>query len=92
MEIQTPTKGHSCYTTRYNAEVTLRHAFFVMPVSTKTHQPCIYKYCDLHYWWTAVAWYLKDQVKSNRVFKKLATNALCYVNIWMTIDKPHDDS
>ena len=34
-----------------------------------------------------MAWYLTDQVKSDRLFKKLATNALCYVKSWMTVDK-----
>ena len=81
-------KGHLCYTTRDNSEVTLQHAVVVVPVSTYTHQPYIYKYCDLHYWWTAVEWYLKDQVKSNWVLKKLATHFLCYVKIWITVDKP----
>ena len=77
MEIQTLMKGNLCYTTRDNAEVTLRHVFVVVPVSTYTHQPCIHKYCDSHHWWTAVAWYLTDQEKSDRVLKKLATHALC---------------
>ena len=34
MEIQTFMKGRSCYTTRDNSEVTSRHAFVVVPVST----------------------------------------------------------
>ena len=85
MEIQTFTKGHSCYTTRDNAEVTLKNVVVVVPVSTWTHQPCIHKYCDFHSWWTAVVWYLKDQVKSDRVLMKLATHALCYVESWMTV-------
>ena len=33
-EIQILMKVHSCYTTRDNAEVTLRHAVVVVPVST----------------------------------------------------------
>ena len=84
-------KGHSCYTTLDNAEVTLRHAVAVVPVPNYTHRPFIHKYCDLRYWWTAVDWYLADQVKSDRVLKKLATHALCYVNIWMTVDKQRTD-
>ena len=32
VEIQKFMKGHLCYTTRDNAEVTLRHDVFVMPV------------------------------------------------------------
>ena len=62
--MQTLMKGHLCYTTSDNTEVTSRHAVVVIPVSTWTHQPCIHKYCDLRYWWTAVAWYLTDQVNS----------------------------
>ena len=81
-------KVHLCYTTRNNSEVTLRHAAVVVPVSTETHQPCIHKYCDFHYWWTAVEWYLKDQVKSNQVLNNLATRAFYYVKIWMTVDEP----
>ena len=88
MEIQTLMKGNLCYTTRYNAEVTLRHAVVIVPVSTYTHQPFIHKYCGFHSWLTAVAWYLMDQVKSDQVLKKLATLELCYVKIWMTVDKP----
>ena len=88
MEIQTLMKVHSCYITRDNAEVTLRHVVVVVPVSTLTHQPCIHKYCDFHHWWTMVVWYLTDQVKSDRVLKKLATHALCYVKSWMTVDEP----
>ena len=87
MEIQTLMKGHSCYTTRDNAEVTLQHVVAVVPVSTYTHQPCIHKYCDLNYWWTAAAWYLSDQVKSKQVLKKLATHGLCYVKSWMNVDE-----
>ena len=34
LEIQTLMKGESCYTTHDNAEVTLRHAVVVVPVST----------------------------------------------------------
>ena len=37
--------------------------------------------------WTAVAWYLTDQVNSKQVFKKLATLVLCYVKSLMTVDK-----
>ena len=55
VEKQTLVKGHLCYTTRDNAEVTLRHAVVVVTVSTQTHQPCIHKYFDFHSWWTAVA-------------------------------------
>ena len=88
MEIQKLMKVHLCYTTRYNAEVTLRHYVVVVPVSTYTHQSCIYKYCDLHYWCTAVVWYLTDQVKSDWVLKNLATDTLCYVKSWMNVDKP----
>ena len=78
-------KGHFCYTTRDNAEVKLKHDVVVVPVSTKIHQPCIHKYCDFHSWWTALAWYLTDQVNSNQVLKKLATLALCSVKIWMAV-------
>ena len=88
MEIQILMKGHPCYTTRDNAEVTLWHSVVVVTVSNYKHQPCIHKYWDLNYWWMAVAWYLKDQVKSNWVFKNLATRVLCYVKIWMTVDQP----
>ena len=35
-----------------------------------------------------MAWYLRDQVNSDRVLKKLATHVLCYVNSWMTVDEP----
>ena len=77
VEIQTLMKGHSCYTTCDNSEVTLRHVVVVVTVSTYTHQPRIHKYCDFHYWWTAMVWYLTDQEKSGRVLKKLATHALC---------------
>ena len=86
--MQTLMKVRLCYTTRDNAEVTLRNDVVVVPVLTYTYQPFIHKYCDFRYWWAAVAWYLKDQVKSDRLFKKLATHALCYVKIWMTLDKP----
>ena len=34
-----------------------------------------------------MAWYLTNQVKSDQVLKKLATLALCYVNIWMSVDE-----
>ena len=80
-------KGHSCYTTSDNAQVTLRHVVVVVPVSNYTHQPCIHKYRDFHYWWTAVAWYLTDQAKSDKALKNLETTALCYVKICMTVDK-----
>ena len=33
-------------------------------------------------------WYLKNQVKSNRVLNKVATHASCYVKILMTLDEP----
>ena len=79
VEIQTLMKGHSCYTTRNNYEVTLRHAVVSVFVSIQTHQPCIHKYCDFHSWWTAV--YLTDQVKSDQVLKKLVTLAFCSVKI-----------
>ena len=82
-------KGHLCYTTSDNAEVTLLHVVDVVMVSTYTHQPCIHKYCDFQYWWTAVAWYLMDQEKSDRVLKKLATHVLCYVKSWMTVGEPN---
>ena len=81
-------KVHSCCTSCDNAELTLRHAVVVVPVTTYTHQPCIHKYCDFHSWWTAMAWYLTDQVKSDQVLKKLATLAFCSVKSWMTVDKP----
>ena len=55
VDIQILMKCHSCYKTRDNAEVTLRHAVVVVPVSTQINQPCIHKYWDFHYWWTAVA-------------------------------------
>ena len=35
--------------------------------------------------------HLKDKVKSNRVLKKIATYALCYVKSWMTFDKQKTD-
>ena len=35
-----------------------------------------------------MAWYLTYQVKSKMLLKKLATHALCFVKIWMTVDKP----
>ena len=66
-------KVHSCYTTRDYAEVKFRRDVVVVLVSTETHQPCIHKYCDFHSCWTVVAWYLTDQVNSDRVLKKLAT-------------------
>ena len=81
-------KVNLCYTTRDNSEVTLRHVAVVVPVSTQTHQPCMHKYSDFHYWWTAVAWYLTDQAKYDWLLKKLATHALCYVKSWMTVDEP----
>ena len=87
MDIQTLMKGNSCYTTRDNSEVTLRNDVVIMPMSTYTDQPYIHKYCDLHYWWMAVAWYLTHQVKSDQVLKNLATLALCSVKIWMTVDE-----
>ena len=87
MEIQTLMKGHFCYKNRDNVEVTLWRAVVVVTVSTYTHQLCIHKYCDFHSWWTAVAWYLADQVNSNWVLKKLATHTLCYVKSWMTVDE-----
>ena len=79
-------RGRLCYTTHDNAEVKLRNAVFVVPVSTYTHPPYMHKYCDLHYWWTAVAWYLTDQLNSDQVLKNLATLALCYVKILVTVD------
>ena len=88
VEIQILMRVHYCYTTRNNSEVTLRHAVVVMPDSTQTHQPYIHKYCDFHYWWTAVEWYLKDQLKANRALNKLATHVLYYVKSWMTVDEP----
>ena len=88
MEIQKFMKGRSCYTTRDNDEVTLRHYVVVVPVLNYTHQPCINKYYDSRSWWTAVEWYLTDQLKSNQVLKNLATLELCYVKSWMTFDKP----
>ena len=81
-------KGHSCYTTIDNAEVTLQYDVVLVTVSTQTHQPCIHKYCDFHSWWTAVAQYFTDQVKSDQVLKKLATLALCSMKIWITVDEP----
>ena len=86
VEIQTLMKGYSCYTTRDKAEVTLCNAVVVVPVSTQTDQPSIHKYCDFHFWWTSVAGYLADQMKYDRVLKKLATHALCSVKIWMIVD------
>ena len=85
MEIKTLMNGRSCYTTCDNAEVTLRHAVVVVPVSTYTHQPFIHKYCNFHYCCTAVAWYLIDQVKSDQVLKKLVTHVLCSVKSWVTV-------
>ena len=84
-------KGHLCYTTRNNAEVTLRHTVVVVPLSTKTRQPCIHKYCDFYSWWKAVAWYLTDKVNYDQVLKKLETLLLCYLKIWMTVDKRRKD-
>ena len=81
-------KGYLLYTTCDNDELTLRHAIVILPVSTYTHQPFIHKYCNFHYWWTAVAWYLMYKVKSDKVLKNLAARALCYVKIWMTVEKP----
>ena len=80
-------KGHSCYTTRDNSEVTLGNAVVVVTVSTYIHQPCIHKYIYFHYWWTVVTWYLMDEVNSDQVLKKLATLALCSVKIWMAVYK-----
>ena len=80
-------KDHLCHIPRDNANVTLWNAVVAVTVSTYTHQPCIHKYCDFHYWWTAMAWYLKDQVKSNWVLKKLETCAMCYLKIWITFDE-----
>ena len=76
MEIQKLMKVHLCYITCDNSQVTLRNVVVV------------HKYCDFHYWWTAVAWYLTDQVKSDRVLKNLTTHALCYVKSWMAVDEP----
>ena len=84
-------KGRSCYITCDKSELTLRHDFVVVPVSNYTHQPCIHKYCNFHSWWTAVACYLTDQVKSDQILKKLATMALCSMKIWITVDKPRID-
>ena len=81
-------KDHLCYTTRDSDEVTLRHVTIVVTVSTYKHQPSIHKYCYFRYWWTAMAGYLKYQVKSDQVLKKLATHVLCYVKIWVNVDKP----
>ena len=81
-------KGHQCYTTRDNVEVTLWHAVTVVTVSTQTHPTYIHKYCDFCSYWKAVKWYLTDQAKSGQVLKKLATQALCSVKSWMTVDKP----
>ena len=80
--------GCQCYTTSDNAEVTLWYAVVVVPVSTQTNPPCIHKYCDFRSWWTAVAWYLTDQLKSDQVLNKVVTMYLCSVNIWMTVDEP----
>ena len=38
-----------------------------------------------------VAKYLTDQVKSDRVLKKLATHVLCFVKIWMNVDEQRTD-
>ena len=91
MKIQSFMKGCSCYTNRDNAEVTLWHAVVIVPVSTSTHPPCIHKYCDFCSWWTAVAWYLTDQLKYDQVLKNLAALALCYVKSWMTVDETMTD-
>ena len=40
-------------------------------VSIYTHPPCMHKYCDFRSWWTAVAWYLTDQQKSDQVSRSL---------------------
>ena len=86
VEIQTLMKGRPCYTNFDNSEVTLWSSVVVVPVSTQTHLPFIHRYCDFHYWWTVVAWYLTDQVKSDQVLKMLVTLALCSVKTWMTIE------
>ena len=88
VEIQTLMKGHLCYTTRDNAELTLPHAISVVSVSKQTHQPCIHKYCDFHYWWTAVTWYSTYQEKSNQLLKKLVNMSLCSVKRLVIFDKP----
>ena len=79
-------KGHFCYKTCDSSEVTLRHTVVVVPVSTYTHQLCIHKYCDFHYWWMAVSWYLTDQVKSDQVSKKIVTHVLCSMKSCMNVD------
>ena len=88
MDIQTLMKGHSCYTTRDNSEVTLWHDVVIVPVSTETHTTCIHKYCDFCSWCTSVSWYLKDKMNSDQVLKKLVTLALCSVKSWMTVEEP----
>ena len=88
MDIQISMKGHLCYTTHDNSEVTLWNAVVVLPVSTYKNQPCIHKYCNLHSWWTAVVCYLTDPVKYDQVLKNLATLALCSVKIWVTVEEP----
>ena len=88
MEIQTLMKGYSCYTAFDNAKLTLRQDAVVVPMSTYTHQLCIHKYCDLHYWWTVVAWYLTDQVKYDQVLEELADLALCSVKSWINVNEP----
>ena len=39
----------------------------------------------------AVAWYLMDQVKSDRLLYNIATRALCYVKSWMTVGEQRTD-
>ena len=84
-------KVHSCYTTLDSSEVTLRHDVVVVLVSTYTHQSYIHKYCNLYSCWTAVAWYLTDQVKSNQVLKNFATLELFSVKSWIAVNKPRTD-
>ena len=88
MEIQTFMEGHPYYQTSDSTEVTLQHAAVFVPVSTYTHQPFIHKYCDFCYWWTSVACHLTDQVKSERILKKLETHMLCSLKICIAFDKP----
>ena len=80
-------KGISCYITCDNDEVTLWRDVAVLSVSTLIHPPCIHKYFYLCSWWTAVAWYLKNKLKSDQVSKKLVNMDLCSVNNCMTVDK-----
>ena len=35
-----------------------------------------------------MAWYLKYQLKSDQLLKKLVTLGLCYVKIWINVDEP----